>query len=182
MATVPTSGSNRAGSRAPVLLALLAGVVLGVAATTFGGSLGLGPAAGSAPALGNPSAVATTLATKYFDLLVAKDANGLETFLSPAFRLMRADGSTTDKTAYLAGGLPTIDTYSLDGVTGAQSGSVLVVTYTAAVTGTANGKPYAPGPAPRISTFAWEGGDWHLVAHANFNALTGAAATSWALG
>lgn len=178
MATAPTNGPTRSGSRAPVLVTLLVGLVLGAGGIVLAGSFGMGPAApGAAPSLADPSATATELTTDYFELLVAKDVTGLEGFLSPAFRLMRADGSTTGKAEYLADGLPTIATYALDGIAAAQSGDILVVTYTAEVSGTANGKAYARGPAPRISTFAWEDGGWRLAAHANFNPLTGTAAT-----
>jgi hypothetical protein len=36
-----------------------------------------------------------------------------------------------------------------------------------------NGKRFTPGPAPRLSVFVWNGRGWQLVAHANFNPLTG---------
>jgi hypothetical protein len=41
------------------------------------------------------------------------------------------------------------------------------------VTGNVNGKPYTPGPAPRLTVFAWNGQRWQLAAHSNFNPLTG---------
>ena len=36
-----------------------------------------------------------------------------------------------------------------------------------------NGKPYSPGPAPRLSVFVRDGKKWQIVAHANFNPLNG---------
>jgi hypothetical protein len=46
------------------------------------------------------------------------------------------------------------------------------VRYSAEFVGTAAGESYAPGPAPRLSVFTWDGSRWRLVAHANFNPLT----------
>jgi hypothetical protein len=54
-----------------------------------------------------------------------------------------------------------------------QASATLVVRYLAQVEGVVNGKPYKPGPAPRLSVFAWNGKRWQLAAHANFNPLTG---------
>jgi len=126
-----------------------------------------------APKLADPTATARTLVTKFFSLLEQNDVPGLRSFLSPAFQVERADGSgTTGKTAYLAK-LPSVLSFRLTGMSGTQDGSVLVARYQVTTTGTINGKPYTPGPAPRLSVFVWSGSAWHLVAHANFNPLTG---------
>jgi hypothetical protein len=54
-----------------------------------------------------------------------------------------------------------------------RADGTLVVRYLARVEGMINGKPYTPGPAPRLSVFVWNGKRWQLAAHANFNPLTG---------
>jgi hypothetical protein len=46
------------------------------------------------------------------------------------------------------------------------------VRYVAEVEGVVNGRPYTPGPAPRLSVFV-ERKRWLLAAHANFNPLSG---------
>jgi Domain of unknown function (DUF4440) len=129
-------------------------------------------AAAPAPRLRNPTASARPLVNRFFVLLEHKDAAGLRKFLSPAFQVQRADGSGSGRAAYLAN-LPTIDSYTLTGLTATQAGGTLVVRYLARVEGLANGKPYTPGPAPRLSVFSWNGTRWQLAAHANFNPLTG---------
>ena len=50
---------------------------------------------------------------------------------------------------------------------------MLVTRYLANVTGAVNGKPFTPGPAPRLSVFSWNGRAWQLVAHTNFDPLKG---------
>jgi hypothetical protein len=146
-----------------------------VTAFLFAGcSAGASPStpAGSPPALADPTATGNELVTKFFDLLHAQDAAGLRDFLSPAFGIQRADGTGANKEEYLAK-LPTVKSYQLTQLTASQAGSVLVVRYLATVEGLVNGKPYTPGPAPRLSVFVWSGTAWQLVAHANFNPLTG---------
>ena len=54
-----------------------------------------------------------------------------------------------------------------------QAGPVLVTRYLATASGTVNGKPFTPGPAPRLSVFDWNGRAWQLVAHTNFDPLKG---------
>jgi hypothetical protein len=121
-----------------------------------------------APRLANPSATGRALAARFFRLLQAGDIAGLRVFLSSAFQLQRADGTGAGKGAYLRSGLPEIRTFSLNRAVGTQAGATLVVRYFARVSGVANGRPYADAPAPRLSTFAWNGYAWRLTSHANF--------------
>jgi hypothetical protein len=125
-----------------------------------------------APSLGNPHATAKQLVLRFFVLLQRKDEAGLERFLSPAFQVQRADGSASGKADYLAK-LPTVIKFYISNLAATQAGGTLVVRYQARVEGRVNGKPYTPGPAPRLSVFAWNGERWQLAAHANFNPLTG---------
>jgi hypothetical protein len=126
----------------------------------------------SAPQLADPAATVGPLVDRFFMLIEHKDVTGLQGFLSPAFQLQRADGTASAKAKYLTE-LPVIDTFHITNLAATQAGSVLVVRYLATVEGLVNGKPYTPGPAPRLSVFAWNGTAWQLAAHANFNPLTG---------
>ena len=125
-----------------------------------------------APHLADPTRTATKLVNDFFTLLAKKDRAALQRFLSPAFQVQRADGSSAAKSEYIAN-LATINNFQLTKVRGTQAGATLVVRYLAVVEGVVNGKPYKPGPAPRLSVFAWSGKRWQLAAHANFNPLTG---------
>jgi Domain of unknown function (DUF4440) len=125
-----------------------------------------------APQLASPTSTAAQLVDRFFVLLVHKDRAGLERFLSPAFQVQRADGSSAGKKQYLAS-LATVNRFKITRLKATQAGATLVVRYLARVEGVVNGKRYTPGPAPRLSVFAWDGKRWRLVAHANFNPLTG---------
>jgi hypothetical protein len=125
-----------------------------------------------APTPADVDATAQPLVDRFFTLIEHKDVAGLKQFLSPAFQVQRADGSASSRDQYLTE-LPTVDTFQITKLVATQAGSVLVVRYLATVTGKVNGKPYTPGPAPRLSVFDWNGKAWQLAAHANFNPLTG---------
>lgn len=129
---------------------------------------------GASPAPVYPDAAggAQPLVTKLFQLLKDKDTAGLEAFLSPAFTLQRADGSSADKADFVQRPAEVIE-FTISGLTATQTDGLLVARYMADVVGTVNGRPYSPGPAPRLSVFIWDGTDWRLVAHANFNPLAG---------
>jgi hypothetical protein len=156
------------GIRARSVLLVLA--VLALAAAP--GASGTRAAGRPAPHLANPAATGKQLVNRFFTLLLRKDRAGLERFLSPAFQVQRADGSGAGKKEYLAN-LPTVNQFHITGLRATQDGATLVVRYLAQVEGVVNGKPYTPGPAPRLSVFAWNGKRWRLAAHANFNPLTG---------
>jgi hypothetical protein len=138
-------------------------------------ALALSPAVSAArpaPRHPGPTAIAKRLVNHFFVLLVHKDRPALEHFLSPAFQVERADGSGGGKRQYLAS-LPTVTKFELSKFTATRTGSVLVARYLARIEGVVNGKPYTPGFAPRLSVFSWNGKRWQIVAHANFNPLTG---------
>jgi hypothetical protein len=148
---------------------LLACVLAGALAPA---ALGAAHAARPAPRLPSPVATAKRLVTQFFTEIKRKDVAGLRRLLSPAFQIQRADGSSSGRTQYLKK-LPTLLSFRLARFVATQTGAVLVVRYLATATGTVNGKPYTPGPAPRLSVFSWNGSMWQLVAHANFNPLKG---------
>lgn len=124
-----------------------------------------------APRLANPSASGRALSARYFRLLQARDVPGLRTYLSSAFQVQRADGTAWSKGPYLRGGLPRITRFTLTRAVGTQVGPTLVVRYLARVSGITNGRPYSNAPAPRLSTFAWDGTAWRMTSHANFEPL-----------
>jgi len=149
------------------------------AALALGVSLAFAPAASPIPAAGrpvprlsNPTKTGSTLVNRFFVLLQRKDRAGLRRLLSPAFQVQRADGSSAGRSQYLAN-LATINKFALTKPKATQAGAALVVRYLAEVEGVVNGKPYTPGPAPRLSVFVWNGTRWLLAAHANFNPLGG---------
>ena len=125
-----------------------------------------------APHPANPTSTAKQLVNRFFVLLANKDRARLEHLLSPGFQVQRADGSGAGKKEYLAN-LATINHFQITKLQATLADSTLVVRYLAQVEGVVNGKAYTPGPAPRLSVFAWNGSRWQLAAHANFNPLTG---------
>jgi Domain of unknown function (DUF4440) len=128
--------------------------------------------AASASQVATPEETARPLVVKFFKLIRDRDVAGLVTFLSPAFQVQRADGSGAGKAEYLDR-LPIVRKFTLANLKATRAGATLVVRYLATVEGLVNGKPYTPGPAPRLSVFHWTGKRWQLAAHANFNPLTG---------
>ena len=125
-----------------------------------------------APVYSDAAGGAQPLVTKLFQLLKDKDTAGLDAFLSPAFTLQRADGSSADKADFVQRPAEVVE-FTISGLTATQTDGLLVARYMADVVGMTNGRPYSPGPAPRLSVFIWDGTDWRLVAHANFNPLAG---------
>lgn len=139
-------------------------LTLGICATA--------PVVGASQArVASPTATGSSLVNQYFELLEKRDVSGLERFLSPAFQVVRADGSTSRKATYLSN-FPVVKSFTITGVVATQSNGTLVVRYLVTATGVANGKPYTPGPAPRLSVFDWNRTRWQLAAHANFNPLS----------
>jgi len=125
----------------------------------------------SGPVVSDPDLAGKQLAERFLRLLVKKDLPKLRQFLVPNFQVLRADGSYSKKAEYFRA-LPTIHSFAINDAHGTFSGNTLVVRYLARVSGTANGKPYTAGFAPRLSTFIWTAGQWRLLSHANFNSLT----------
>jgi hypothetical protein len=65
------------------------------------------------------------------------------------------------------------ESFELTDFVASRAGDVLAVRYLADATGLVDGRPYSPGPAPRLSVFVRDGKRWRIVAHANFNPLAG---------
>jgi hypothetical protein len=166
--SIVTTGSRNTVSLSLRSLALAVAVVALVMAPGATGA----PVSGRPPQSSNPTGTAKQLVNQFFVLLAHKDRAGLQRFLSPAFQVQRADGSGAEKKDYLAN-LATINQFHITQLRATRADGTLVVRYLARVEGVVNGKPYTPGPAPRLSVFVWDGKRWQLAAHANFNPLTG---------
>jgi hypothetical protein len=154
--------ASRWAIAAKLSMVLLAGaIILGVACSDSDG--------GSAATLDNPDETGSELVNEYITLLQQKDEAGLRSFLSDAFIIQRADGSSAEKAAYLEN-LPDIGEFTITEVTAHQAEDALIVRWLLTVNEVINGQTYSTEPAPRLSTFVYLDGDWRLSSHANFNA------------
>jgi ketosteroid isomerase-like protein len=145
----------------------LATVAVGVLALV---ALVAAPAsAASAPKLKDPNATGEKLATKFLTLLQTKDVKGLADFLDPSFQLQRADGTGVTKSEYVANPA-TVASFEIGPqLTAVQAGDILTVRWQLEVDVQVDGTQYRTTEAPRLSVFRWDGRQWRLVAHANFN-------------
>jgi hypothetical protein len=153
----------RAGPIRRSLAAVALLVALGAVACGDDGDDSAGP-----PSLDDPTATGQELANEFLTLVAEKDADGLEGFLSDAFIVQRANGTSSTKDAYLPD-LPDVGEFETSNFTVVQHGNALVVAYDLAVQETIEGEAFATDPAPRLSTFVWDDGEWRLASHANFN-------------
>lgn len=123
---------------------------------------------GGAPVVEDPDATAQELVRRYVEILQSGDVDRLDAFVSDAFQIQRADGSSLDKAAYL-------DDYSTvgevefgDEFSGAQDGDVFTVVWSIEGDIEIDGEPLDDAQAPRLTTFAYRDGEWLLTSHANF--------------
>ena len=160
------SSTSRRRSRLP-LVRMLAVPAIGVLALV---ALAAAPAsAASAPKLKDPNATGEKLATKFLTLLQTKDTEGLAAFLDPSFQLQRADGTGATKSEYVANPA-TVNSFAIGPeLTAVQAGDVLTVRWQLEVNVQIDGTQYRTTEAPRLSVFRWDGRQWRLVSHANFN-------------
>lgn len=127
------------------------------------------PESDSAPVLTDPNATGRELAAQFIDILKRKDRDALGKFLAGAFQIQRADGTSADRTEYLAADINISSADLGDEVEAIQEGNTLTVRWSVKLKETVDGKPTSEVFAPRLSTFIWEGGAWALLSHANFN-------------
>jgi hypothetical protein len=125
--------------------------------------------AASAPKLKDPDATGEKLATKFLVLLQNKDTKGLAAFLDPSFQIQRADGSGVTKSEYLANP-STVTSFKIGpDLTAVQAGDLLTLRWQLEANTQIDGTQFRTTEAPRLSVFRWDGRQWRMVAHANFN-------------
>jgi len=122
-----------------------------------------------APVLKKPAVEGRKLASRFLTLLKGTSTPALKAFLSPAFLLQRADGTSATRSEYLAGAVTNVKSFVITDVKATQQGGTLAVRYTAETDQIVDGVAYKKTPAPRLSTFVWNGRAWTLMSHANFN-------------
>lgn len=155
---------------------LILSIVVG-GASAFAQSASPPPEA-AAPVLTDPVATGTELVTQYAQLIQDGDEAGLAAFIAPGFQIARANGDHYDRVEYLAQGLPTIESFTVESVDATQAGPTLIVFWTLDSVQLVDGVTQPSGPLPRLTTFAWIDGAWKLVAHANFGSSNRAEAPS----
>ena len=112
---------------------------------------------------------AEELSEEFFSLLQRGDTAGLDAFLDPAFQIVRADGTTADKSQYV-GQPPTVLAFQIDDMVASRDGNLLVARYEVSTEEVIDEQVITSSPAPRMSVFIDDNGTWRLLAHAN---LTG---------
>ena len=132
---------------------------------------GWGGSATATPKTLSPTAQGSALVQRFFTLLHNRDTTGLEALLAPSFQVVRANGGVQNKASYLSAP-PQIDRFAIAKLRGTRHGGVLVASYQVTVTETIAGVEQPATQAPWLSVFQWENGSWHLVAHANFGAIS----------
>lgn len=139
---------------------------------TLAATLGVGVAAGwilrdgggSAEAEEDPSALAESQLTRFYEALAGRGELG--DVLGDAFQLMRTDGTRYDRETYLSR-QPSYSAYKIGDVRALQSGDLLTATYFAGVTGTVEDAGIASEDQPRLAVFARADGEWKMQALAN---------------
>ena len=154
----------------PRVFALFAAVVA-AGALVLVGVLPAGAGAGTG-SLGQPRSIGDeALLTQFFDLLEAKDVDGLARYLSPAFVLQRTDGTTVTKAEYLASP-STVNALTLHEVDGTRVRNVRVIHALVTSDTVIEGQPVLSTNSPRLATYEWNGKRWQMTSYANFAPIT----------
>lgn len=112
--------------------------------------------------------IATDTQNAFFTALKDGDAAGLEKVLSPAFQLVRADGSAVTYQEYLANPA-TMNSFELDNFVTTRDGDIIVAHFSGATNEVIDGQQFATAPAPRFAVMQKDGDTWKIIAQANFN-------------
>ncbi len=131
------------------------------------------PAAPTAP-LTDPAgpqdrAVAERVQNDFFAALRSGDSAALAALLSPAFQLVRADGSRADREQYLANPA-TVKSFELSDFSVTATGDVLVARFLCESAELVNGVEYGRAVAPKFAVMRRAGDSGQIVAEVNFNA------------
>lgn len=125
----------------------------------------------AAPKLSDADATARTLLTSWLDALKSGDRDQLAAFLAPNFQIQRSDGTSANRSEYLANPAK-VDSYQFGARFHAeQSGATLSVTWSLRVTETINGAELNNVEAPRLTVFSWLDGEWKIVGYGNFSPI-----------
>lgn len=153
----------------PRSLLLAATLVGGLVAGWLAARLDLAAvAADSADALGRAEV------ERFYSALEQGPA-ALEAILADSFQLIRTDGRTYDRAAYLAGA-SSLTRYAISDVKALQAGDILTVTFRASFAGTVGGVAQEAEALPRLAVFERQEGAWKMVAYANLGQGAGAVA------
>lgn len=125
------------------------------------------PPATAAPA--EDTKIAEETQNAFFQALQDGDTAALEELLSPAFQLVRADGSALTKSEYLANPA-TMKSFELSDFVTTREGDIIVAKFTGATDEVIDGQEYARAPATRFAVMQKDGGTWRILAQVNFNA------------
>lgn len=120
----------------------------------------------------DPHASGEVLYRAYGDLVIAKDVAGLEAALDPAYRIVRADGSSATRDEYLAN-LPDLRAFTFTDAHELRTADTITLLVTVQTDLVVDGTMFSRDPAPVLVTFRWDGTRWTVVSHANFNAPQG---------
>lgn len=129
--------------------------------------------AAATPPLSNPAGTADrTLAERVQNEFFASLRNGdsavLAALLSPAFQLVRADGSSADREQYLANPA-TLNSFELTDFSVTSTGDVFVARFLGRTAEVVNGVEYSQAVAPRFAVMKRAGESGQIVAEVNFN-------------
>ena len=125
----------------------------------------------SNPASPEDAATAERVQNEFFGALQSGNAEALAALLSPAFQLVRADGSYADREQYLANPA-TMNSFTLSDFEVTAQGDVIVARFLGQTSEVINGVEYNRDPAPRFAVMKRDGDTWKIVAQVNFNAPT----------
>jgi hypothetical protein len=129
-----------------------------------------GLAAMASPSLSDASAStadAQNALDSFIDALFSGDSTRIEAVLAPEFQVLRGDGKSHDKVAYLQA----LPKYKFRPRTSelkvTSHDNMMVVSYLIESDQTIDNEPVAP-VAPRLTVFRKAGDTWLVVAHSNF--------------
>lgn len=123
------------------------------------------------PASAEDTATAERVQNEFFAALQSGNAEALAALLSPAFQLVRADGSYANRDEYLANPA-TMNSFALSDFAVTSQGDLLVARFLGQTSEVINGVEYNREPAPRFAVMKRDGDTWKIVAQVNFNAPT----------